>query len=127
MTEIRYWIAEDGTKFEDEWECIEYERKIKLEKYKDDFVFLDHRKDIIPIEEVTTAEVIYIIVKNDRCAETIGEWFTSDACVDPFEGVYEHCVGTWVYGEVIDKGDEWIKLELEIEKLKTLITEVNKQ
>ena len=126
MTEIRYWVAEDGTKFDDEWECAQYERKIKLEKYKDDFVFLDHRKDTIPIEEVTTSEVIYIIVKNDRCAEAIGEWFISDECADPFDGVYEQCVGTWVYGEVIDRSDEWIKLELAVEQLQTLIAELNK-
>ena len=126
MKEIYYCVAEDGTKFDDRWDCIAYERQLNLKKHKDDFIFLDHRKDVIPIEEVTTAEVIYIIIKNDRCAEAISKWFTNDACVDPFDGVYEQCVGTWVYGEAIDRGDEWVKLELAVEQLQTLIWELNK-
>jgi hypothetical protein len=41
MIEIRFWQADDGIKFDDEYECIRYERKKKLETYKDDFVFYD--------------------------------------------------------------------------------------
>jgi hypothetical protein len=65
------------------------------------------------------------VVKSDNCAETISDWFDSDGCVDPFEGVYCECVGTWVYGDAIGMSDEWHKLELEIEKMQTLIAEVN--
>ena len=39
MQEVRYWLANDGTKFDDEYDCIRYERKKKLENYKNDFIF----------------------------------------------------------------------------------------
>lgn len=125
MQEICYYLADDGKKFDDRWECIEYERRKALEAHKDEFQFFNYRKEPIPIEEATSESVEYIVVKSDSCAEAIGNWFDSDGCIDPFGGVYSECVGTWVYGEIIDKGDEWFKLELEIEKLQTLINEVN--
>ena len=125
MKEICYYVADDGKRFDDRWKCIEYERRVNLEKHKDDFIFLNYRKEPIPIEEATTEDVVYIIVKSENCTEAIGNWFENDGCIDPFDGVYSECVGTWVYGDIIDRGDEWLKLELEIEKLQTLIAEVN--
>ena len=127
MKEICYYVADDGKKFDDRWECIEYERRVNLEKHKDDFVFLNYRKEPIPTEEATTEDVTYIVVKSESCTEAIGNWFNSDGCEDPFDGVYCECVGTWVYGEAIDRDGEWLKLELEIEKLKTLIAEINQE
>ena len=125
MKEICYYLSDDGKKFDDRWECIEYERRKSLEAHKDEFQFFNYRKEPIPIEEATTESVMYIIVKSESCAEAIGDWFNSDGCEDPFDGVYCECVGTWVYGEVIDKDDGWFKLELEIEQLQTLIAEIN--
>lgn len=128
MKEICYYVADDGKRFNNRWECIEYERRVNLEKHKDDFVFLDYRKNVIPIEQATTEEVMYIIVKNAKCAEAIGEWFESDSCQNPFDGFYCEVEGTWVYGDVLNEGsDEWLKLELEIEKLQTLHKEVNRE
>ena len=53
------------------------------------------------------------------------KWFNDDGCIDPFDGFYEQCVGTWIWGEEIDKGDGWYKLELVIEPLQTLLEELN--
>lgn len=125
MKEICYYVADDGKKFDDRWDCIAYERRVNLEKHKDEFQFFNYRKEPIPIEEATTEDVTYIVVKSEECATAVGEWFESDGCEDPFEGVYCECVGTWVYGEAIDRGDEWLKLELEIEQMQSLIAEIN--
>ena len=126
MKEICYYLADDGTKFDTHWECSEYERQKVLEAHKDEFQFFDYSKKPIPIEEARTESIVYIIIKSDACVEMLGRWFIDYGCLDPFEGVYCECVGTWVYGEIIDRGDEWFKLELEIEKMQTLINEVNK-
>lgn len=125
MKEIHYYLADDGKKFDDRWECFEYEKRKAIKAHKDEFQFLDYNKEPIPIEEATGENIIYIIVKSDNCAEAISDWFNCEGCEDPFCGEYSECVGTWVYGETIDRSDEWLKLELEIEKLQTLLAEVN--
>ena len=125
MEEVRYYLADDGKRFDDYWDCNSYERKMKLERHKNDFKFFNYKGEPIAVEDATTEDVMYIVVKTESCTEAIGDWFNSDGCEDPFDGVYCECVGTWVYGDVIDRGNEWLKLELEIEKLQTLINEVN--
>lgn len=126
MQEVRYWLANDGTKFDDEYDCIRYERKKKLENYKNDFIFYDEQKNIIFPEEANADQISIIVIKTPDAAKNVGEWFEDDGCLDPFDGMYGECVGTWVYGDIIDKGDGWFKLESEIEKLQTLINELNK-
>ena len=125
MKEVCYYVADDGKKFDDRWECIAYERQKQLEECEDEFVFFDYYKRKLPIEYATAEKVCYIIIKTNRAAEVVGDWFNDDGCIDPFDGFYEKCIGTWAYGEEIDKGDGWFKLELEIEKLQTLYKELN--
>ena len=127
MKEVLYYVADDGTRFDDRWDCLQYERRTILNEWKDDFVFLNRNKEIIPIEEARTEDVFYIIIKHRRCAPAIGGWFEEDGCLDPFDGMYDKTVeGTWVWGEIIDKDEEYYLVEFEIEKLKTLIAEINK-
>lgn len=125
MKEVCYYVAEDGKKFEDMYDCINYERQKMLEEVRDEFVFLDGCRKPIAIEDAKARDVEYIIIKTDRAAEIIGQIFDADGCYDPFDGVYEDCVGTWVYG-ILDKAYEWTKLELAIEQLQTLAWELNR-
>ena len=125
MQEICYFLADDGKRFDDRWDCVEYERRKALEAHKDGFQFFNYHKEPIPVEEAMTEDVVYIVVKSEDCAEAIGKWFINDSCTDPFDEVYCECVGTWVYGEAIGRGDEWIHLEFEIEQLQALINEMN--
>lgn len=125
MIEIRFWQADDGTKFDDEYDCIRYERKKKLEDYKGDFVFYDYKKYPIPPEEADARKVCIIVVKTSAAAEYIGEWFEDDGCSNPFNGCeFGHEVGTWVDGELVEMGDEWVKLEAEIERLQKFLAEI---
>lgn len=128
MIEIRFWQADDGTKFDEEYDCIQYERKKKLEECKDDFVFYNEQLNIIFPEEADTEQVCIIVVKTPAAAEYIGEWFEYDGCENPFYGCkFGHEVGTWVYGELVKMGDEWVKLEDKIEKLQNLIDILNRE
>jgi hypothetical protein len=125
MREVRYWVAEDGTQFEDEYECAQYEKGKKLEECKDDFVFYDYNRRLIPLERATTERVCVVVVKTPAAANYIGDWFENDGCHSPFDGCeFGHEVGTWVYGEVLDVGDEWIKVEAEIERLQNFLAEL---
>ena len=125
MQEVRYWLANDGTKFDDEYDCIRYERKKKLEDYKDDFVFYDEQKNIIFPEEANADQIFIVVIKTPDAAKSVGEWFEDDGCYSPFDGCeIGHEVGTWVYGDLLEMGDEWIKLESEIERLQNFLAEI---
>ena len=127
MKEIRYWVAEDGTKFDDEYECETYEKTQNLQGHKKEFVFLDDKKNPIKIDMNTrVSNIEYIIIKSDEGAKAVGEWLDYEGYLNPFDGVYEDCVGTWVYGSTPCMTDDWMKLELVIEQLQTLIKELNK-
>jgi hypothetical protein len=50
MKEMHYYLADDGKKFDDYWECVAYERQKALEVYKNDFKFFNYRQEPIPFE-----------------------------------------------------------------------------
>lgn len=125
MIEIRFWQADDGTKFDNKYECIQYERRKKIEECKNDFIFYDKQKNIIPLEKAYPEKIDIIVIKTPAVANYIGEWFEDNNCYSPFRDCelgYE--VGTWVYGELLEMGDEWIKIEAEIERLQNFLAEI---
>ena len=125
MQEVRYWLANDGTKFDDEYDCIRYERQKKLENYKNDFIFYDEQKNIIFPEEANADQISIIVIKTPDAAKCVGEWFEDDGCCNPFDGCeFGHEVGTWVWGDLLEMSDEWVKLEAEIERLQNFLNEI---
>ena len=125
MKKVCYYVADDGTKFDDEYKCIRYERKKKLEKCKDEFVLYDEGKNIIFPEEANVEQICVIVIKTPLAAECVGEWFEDKGYYSPFCGCeFGYEVGTWVYGELVEMGDEWVKLEAEIERLQNFLAEI---
>ena len=125
MTEIRYWIADDGTKFDDEFDCGQYEKMQKLREYREDIAFYNYRLEPIPLESAEPQLINIIRVKSIMAADCIYEWFELEGYNSPFESFnLETSVGTWVYGELIDEGDEWIKLEDKIASLQNLLEKI---
>lgn len=127
MKEVKYYVAEDGTRFEYEWDCVAYERKTMLENYKEHFKFFDYHKCPIFIEDATTENVCYIVIKTEKGAEIVGEWFEQDGCDDPFDGHYCSVVGTWYYGENEDRDDGWYQIENDIARLQNLLAELHQE
>ena len=124
MNEVIKYIADDGTEFEDRWDCINYEKRLLLNYHRDEFALFDENSCPLSLEDVETEEVYYIIVKHPRGAITLGKWFETEGDVNPFEFTeVEKTVGTWAY---TDSERGWIKLEDEIHRYVTLIAELNK-
>ena len=123
MKEVKYWLAEDNTMFDNEWDCRQYERQIKLKEHKNNFIFYDYQQKPIPIEQATTDNIYYILIKTPEAAECICDWYESDNCNSPFESYnFDNKVGLWFSGEVEDYGHSecWYKVEDEIERLQSL-------
>ena len=130
MKEVTYWIAEDGTEFEDKCECEQYERQMILKEHKNDFVFYDFYQKPIPIEQATPDDICYILIKTPEAAECICDWFKKDDYYAPFETtIFEQAVGLWFFGECENYGNSgcWYKVEDEIERLQSLRNELVKE
>lgn len=61
MTEITYYIADDGTRFEDEQDCIMYEEQLAYDEIKHDLIMFDNQNTIIESPcEISDAEMVVI-------------------------------------------------------------------
>lgn len=127
MKEIRYFEANDGKRFESEAECVEYENRMTITQYKDDFkIFNCHRQEIsINDENITQDDVYYIIVKSPAAADVIGEWFEYYGAYNPFEscGDWRDAVGTWAYDDDYHS-EGWYKVEKKLDELQTILTDL---
>ena len=117
MKTVCYYVADDGTKFEEESECFNYEFKQKVK----DKIGKDFRLFNEDYEEITdcTLDSIYdapaIQVFTIEGANFIVEWSKEYGVEPPFDSwdiknKDEDLLGTWVY-DVFGLGD-WTHLDL---------------
>ena len=126
MQEVRYYLADDGKRFYDHWECIHYERMCELEKHKNDFKFYNWKGEpiLIPIDKANVEDVHYVVVKTTDAADAIEWWFDQEEMRSPFEGCgvgYE--LGTWYFDGDYDR---WIKLEDKIAELQDMLETIQR-
>lgn len=69
MKEIRYYEAEDGTRFEDEDDCIIYENELIFNELRKNNKIMILKKDLSVIEEIGDLQYWYHIFAKDN--ETI--------------------------------------------------------
>ena len=123
MIEITKYVADDGTEFEDEFECMDYESKLSLTYHKNDFILFDDDKCPLSLEDIKSEDVYYIVIKHPCGAVVLGKWFERCGDVNPFEFTAEkNYVGTWAYTDSMG----WIQLENEVQRYISTIAELNK-
>ena len=124
MREVFYYESEDGKKFDNYWDCKNYERNQFLQKSNSDFKFFDEDGNPIGIEQADTSKVNCIVIKTRDAADVVERWFEDDSWDSPFEGCgVGNEIGTWKYN---DLNDEWEKLEDKLIELSEFINKVNK-
>lgn len=122
MKEITKYIADDGIEFDDEDECLDYERGIKIKKVYGFKAYDLQGKEIFPKDYVRdmddfTYDVHYIKVTNiqgweefeDLCNDEFGTYF-----YDGLDEISE----TGLYFK--DDHDCWVSWEAEYEKLRVI-------
>ena len=123
MTEKITYVAIDGREFEDEQECINYEKSLKLNNLCRSTTFLDKEFQIIDIKILDSEQVFYIYVNNDDDKKFINDFFTNDWCSSPFSTDYGQSVDLseysgWFYFDT--NVDEWKHFETEIQVCKDM-------
>ena len=118
MTEKITYVAIDGREFEDEQECIDYEKSLKLNNLCRSTTFLNEEFQIMDIKTLDPQQVFYIYVNNDDDKNFINEYFNNEWCSSPFStdfGQYadlSECSGWFFYD---NNQDNWKHFETEIQ------------
>ena len=127
MKTVLYYLAVDGTRFEDEEECRDYEVKLQLKRHSKDFKLFNHEREEINLNTkyLVPDDVFYIIIKSIEGANTVGEWFRDYGAESPFDecGEWLNAVGTWAYNDDYSS-QGWYKVEKKLDELENLLTEL---
>ncbi len=124
MTEITIYRADDGTDFEDEWDCQHYEWQ---QSCKDaDYTLLGSHFQILPADETNSYEEVYFIfIPTQASAFALSNnWDTDMIGADcppflPWRGDQTIELGLWAWDEDIE---EWYHLGKRVDELTQLAT-----
>lgn len=100
MVVVKTYIAEDGTHFDTEWECADYESKLRMNAFKDTALLFDIHGQRLPLKEKNFEAAYYIKALTDEAAEYMAE--LASGWENPWGRSKEAKAGFWVY-----IGDEW--------------------
>ena len=117
MIERVSYIADDGTVFEDEYECLEYERTLILKKCEHDIHMWDNEFQPIPITDSQALDkVYYLTCDTAEAVEAMNDWFEHMGYSSPFEGnkSFADMAGRHYYWQ---DNDEWSEADDLIEKM----------
>ena len=124
MTEIIIYRADDGTDFEDEWDCKHYEWQQSCEKAE--YTLLSHNFRILPTEDTSSYEdACFIFVPTQQSAFALSaNWDTDMINADcpsflPWRGDQTIELGLWAWDEDLDN---WYHLGKNVDELTQLAT-----
>lgn len=117
MTEKIIFIADDGAEFEDEDECLNYEKTLGFDHIKDEIAFLDeHFKKLTIDEEDLSDKAFYVKIDSEKAYN----WFNNLLWTEGYETL-DKCVshrpkltGLYFYDSY---RDVWKQLEGELNDL----------
>lgn len=121
MIERVSYIADDGTAFEDEDECIDYERGLMLKKYEHDIHMWDDNFQPIPITDSQALDKIYYLTCDTaEAVEVMNDWLESTGYSSPWESHvdYSYAAGRHYYWQ---DNDEWYEADDLIGKVRGMI------
>lgn len=121
MIECVCYIADDGTTFKDEDECIDYERGLMLKKYEHDIHMWDCNFRPIPITDPQPLDkVYYLTCDTAEAAGVMHEWFEDMGYSSPFDDHvdYDYAAGRHYYYQ---DNDCWYEADDLIKKVQEMI------
>ena len=77
MTEYTTYVAFDGSEFDDEDDCLAYERTMKATDYEGEIFFYDASLEPVPLHVEDLDDVYFVNIKTEKACQ----WFV-DRCQD---------------------------------------------
>lgn len=101
MQVIKTYIADDGTKFDSEESCLNYEQDLRKKAFLDSALLFDKDGEKLPLTEQGFESSFFIICKTTAAAEYLFETF-GDIWDSPWLSTRNPQKGVWVFL------DEWV-------------------
>lgn len=124
MTEITIYRADDGTDFEDEWDCKHYEWQQSCKNAE--YTLLSHHFQILPNEDTSSYEnACFIFVPTNASAFALSNNWDIDMINAecpfflPWQGDQTIELGLWAWDEDLEK---WYHLGKKVDELTQLAT-----
>jgi hypothetical protein len=124
MEKIVKYVAFDGTEFDYEEDCVDYELETEAKEYIEYFTLYDINRK--PIKFCADSRVLdytcYITVKDEKAISFLDNWMIEYGCCCTISKSakcedIENRVGLWMWCE---KEDTWVHWETEIAKMHEL-------
>lgn len=117
----KIYEAIDGTQFEDELACVEYEEKLAREEIADshfDVVMLDSEfKPINNWWDYSGDDIFGVYIKDDKAYEKIRNFFQYDTVLPWNEVTFEEMEDNWYIGRhFLYEDDAWYCVEEEVQR-----------
>ena len=118
MTERHLYIADDGTKFEDEEECLRYEAGCQAQELKG-VVLLDDNFKPIPLSDLSQWENAYFIYAKDIQAlrDLSNVWDWDLVGISPPRFLFADTPGLFAYDGIID---EWYHMGTRLQEIQSV-------
>ena len=118
MRELHLYIAEDGTEFEDEQECLAYEAGYRAKELKGRIVLLDNLFSPIPLSDLSQWEGAWFIYVKDvqalRDLAGVWDWDLTGMCPPSF--LFEDKAGLFAYDE---DQDNWYHMGTRLQEIQS--------
>ena len=119
MTELHLYIAEDGTEFEDEQDCLAYETAQSAKALKGKVVLLDAQFKPIPLDNLGDWDRTFFIFVKDVSAlhelRAVWDWDLTGLCPPGF--LFEDTAGLFAYDE---ENDDWYHMGTRLQGLQAI-------
>ena len=119
MTELHLYIAEDGTEFEDEQECLRYETGCQAKELKGKVVLLDAQFNPIPLDNLGDWDKTFFIFVKDVPAlhklRAVWDWDLTGMCIP--DCLMGDIAGLFAYDEDYDT---WYHLGTHLQKIQSI-------
>lgn len=121
MQEIITYKADDGTLFDDEYECFYYEKKQEWKPFQETIIFVNSERKLVEtnFHNVDNGTVFGMVLLSDESAEFIKSQSEAHCIGNPFDTYNQLTPVAGIYW-YDDTRDRWLNVGNELEWFTTL-------
>ena len=120
MTELHLYVADDGTEFEDEEECLRHETGCRAQELKGQVALLDENFRLLPLSDLGQWENAWFIYAKDiqalRDLSDVWDWDLTG--MKPPRFLLADTPGLFAYDETMD---EWYHMGTRLQEIQSVI------